>query len=115
MKSSFFIIPFLFFFSWFVDAQSQQGTGTPVGRMQDQEKNTTESTVTTIEDGFSYAITAEGIKLSISKKNISVRLFDLTGQLLWSGQALQGSFLIPVNPGIYILRMNHKSHKIICK
>jgi hypothetical protein len=115
MKPLFFIIPFLFFCSLFVDAQTQQRAETPVGRMQEQEKSIAESTVTNIEDGFSYAITVEGIKLSISRKNISVRLFDLTGQMLWSGQALQGNFLIPVSPGIYILRVNHKSHKIICK
>jgi len=42
-------------------------------------------------------------------------LFALTGQLLWSGNLVQGRFFIPVRQGIYFLRINGKSYKVICK
>lgn len=66
-------------------------------------------------DGFSYYTTSGGIFLILPRPNNNVRLFALTGQLLWSGELVSGRFFIPTKSGIYILRVNNKSYKVSCK
>ena len=66
-------------------------------------------------DGFSYYTTAGGIYLVFPKPNNNVRLFALTGQVLWSGELVSGRFYIPTGEGIYFLRVNNKSYKVSCK
>lgn len=101
--------------SFAVQAQQNQNVAVVQNHKDEKDFAENDKIIVNEEEGFSYTINPEGIKLSINKKNTSIRLFDLTGQRLWSGDALQGSFLIPINPGIYILRVNDKSHKIVCK
>ncbi len=66
-------------------------------------------------DGFSYYTTSGGIYLVFPKPNNNVRLFALTGQVLWSGELVSGRFYIPTGEGIYFLRVNNKSYKVSCK
>ncbi|HQB29094.1 MAG TPA: hypothetical protein PLO29_09100 [Paludibacter sp.] len=66
-------------------------------------------------DGFSYYTTAAGIYIYFPKPNNYVRLFALTGQVIWSGELVSGRFFIPTGEGIYFLRVNNKSYKISCK
>jgi hypothetical protein len=66
-------------------------------------------------DGFSYYTTSKGIYLIFPKANNDVKLFALTGQLLWSGELVSGRFYIPTGRGIYFLRVNNKSYKVSCK
>lgn len=66
-------------------------------------------------DGFSYYTNSGGIYLIFPKTNNNVRLFALTGQLLWSGELVSGRFYIPTGQGIYFLRVNDKSYKVSCK
>lgn len=66
-------------------------------------------------DGFSYYTTSSGIYIYFTRPNNNVRLFALTGQLLWSGELVSGKFFIPTGEGIYFLRVNNKSYKVSCK
>lgn len=68
-----------------------------------------------VAEGFSYYSTSGGIFLIFPKPNNNVRLFALTGQLIWSGELVSGRFYIPVKSGIFFLRVNNKSYKVICK
>lgn len=68
-----------------------------------------------VADGFSYYTTSGGIFLILPRPNNNVRLFALTGQLLWSGELVSGRFFIPTKPGIYFLRVNNKSYKVSCR
>lgn len=66
-------------------------------------------------DNVSFNATSEGIYLSLGSGTYNVKLFALTGQLLWSGDLVQGKFFIPARKGIYFLRINGKSFKVVCK
>lgn len=68
-----------------------------------------------VADGFSYYTTQSGIYLIFPKANNNVKLFALTGQLIWSGELVSGRFYIPTGRGIYFLRVNNKSYKVSCK
>ncbi|GAB1414841.1 hypothetical protein MASR2M117_02470 [Paludibacter sp.] len=69
----------------------------------------------TYTDDFSYYTSAKGIYVYFQRPNNNVRLFALTGQLIWSGELVSGRFFIPLGEGIYFLRVNNKSYKISCK
>jgi hypothetical protein len=66
-------------------------------------------------DNVNFSATSEGIYLSLGSGMYNVKLFALTGQLLWSGDLVQGKFFIPARKGIYFLRINGKSFKVVCK
>ncbi|HNZ62221.1 MAG TPA: T9SS type A sorting domain-containing protein [Paludibacteraceae bacterium] len=66
-------------------------------------------------DNVNFSATSEGIYLSLGSGTYNVKLFALTGQLLWSGDLVQGKFFIPARKGIYFLRINGKSFKVVCK
>jgi hypothetical protein len=66
-------------------------------------------------DNVNFSATSEGIYLSLGSGTYNVKLFALTGQLLWSGDLVQGKFFIPTRKGIYFLRINGKSFKVVCK
>ena len=59
--------------------------------------------------------TSDGIYISIIKGTNKIKLFALTGQLLLNGDLTQGRFFIPTRKGIYFLRIDNKSYKVICK
>jgi len=71
--------------------------------------------IVTVAEGFSYSTTNGGIFLILPKAANNVRLFALTGQLIWNGELVSGRFYIPTGKGIYILRVNNKSYKVNCK
>jgi len=66
-------------------------------------------------DNFTVYTTSEGINLMLNNRINSVKLIALTGQILWSGELVQGRFFIPVSRGIYFLRINNKGYKVVCK
>ncbi|MDD2284540.1 MAG: hypothetical protein PHQ11_03970 [Paludibacter sp.] len=68
-----------------------------------------------LAEGFSYYTTPAGIYMYFPRPNNNVRLFALTGQLIWSGELVSGRFFIPTGVGIYFLRVNNKSYKVSCK
>ena len=91
-------------------------TGKPESSWNKQENDTpTGTNVQTIADGISYSSTAEGIFIVLPKATSNVKLFALTGEVVWSGNLVQGRFFIPTRQGIYFLRINNKSYKVICK
>jgi len=69
----------------------------------------------TVADGIAYSTTSEGIFIVMPKAVGVVKLFSLTGEAVWSGNLVQGRFFIPTRQGIYFLRVNNKSYKVICK
>ena len=105
-----------------VELSAQQGLSRPSvvkiegeGLLPVSKKDTTANQQIIQADGFSYYTTAAGIYIYFPKPNNYVRLFALTGQVLWSGELVSGRFFIPTGEGIYFLRVNNKSYKISCK
>ncbi len=88
--------------------------GQQFGR-QDQELSNSQGQQMKTETGVIYSSNAGGIFLTLPKSTNSIKLFALTGQLIWSGDLVQGKFYIPTGPGIYFLRINNKSYKVSCK
>ena len=68
-----------------------------------------------IAEGISYSTTSEGILLIMPKASSNIKLFALTGDVVWQGNLVQGRFFIPMRPGVYFLRVNNKSYKVICR
>lgn len=66
-------------------------------------------------ENVSYNGTSEGIYITINSGTNKIKLFALTGQLLLDGDLTQGRFFIPARKGIYFLKINNKSYKVICK
>jgi len=77
--------------------------------------NTSNTNIQYLADGISYSTKADGIFLTLPKATSKVKLFSLTGEAMWSGNLVQGRFFIPTRAGIYFLRINNKSYKIVCK
>lgn len=73
------------------------------------------NTVVTSNDNLTYTTNSDGIVLTLANGTSNVKLFALTGQLLWTGDLTPGRFFIPTRPGIFFLRVNNKSYKVICK
>lgn len=66
-------------------------------------------------ENVSFTTSAEGIYITIINGANRIKLFALTGQLLLDGELTQGRFFIPTRRGIYFLKVNNKSYKVICK
>lgn len=71
--------------------------------------------VITLAEGITYYSANEGIFLNLKEPAGKVKLFSLTGEVVWQGNLVQGRFLIPTRQGIYFLRINNKSYKLIRK
>jgi len=70
---------------------------------------------TTVNENVSYFSTADGIVITISNGVNKIKLFALTGQVLFNGSLSQGRFLIQTRKGIYLLKINNNSYKVTCK
>lgn len=81
----------------------------------ENEASTTVSTTTNGSETVSFSSTADGIFITILSGTNKIKLFALTGQLLFNGDLTQGRFLIQARKGIYFLKINNKSFKVICK
>lgn len=81
----------------------------------DVEGSSTSNTQISDNEYVTFNSTSEGIYISIIKGTNKIKLFALTGQLLLNGDLTQGRFFIPTRKGIYFLRINNKSYKVICK
>lgn len=66
-------------------------------------------------ENVSYYSGVEGIYVSISSGTNSVRLYALTGQLLSYGVLTTGRYFTAARRGIYFLKINNKTYKVICK
>lgn len=73
------------------------------------------NTTTFGTENVSFNGTSEGIYVTINSGTNKIKLFALTGQLLFNGDLTQGKFLIQARKGIYFLKINNKSFKVICK
>ena len=81
----------------------------------DNEVAARTNAATTVNENVSFSSTSEGIFINIISGANKIKLFALTGQLLLNGELTQGSFFIPTRNGIYFLKVNNKSFKVICK
>jgi hypothetical protein len=118
------LLLFMLGFALFANAQNEtqrasviriEGSAGQVAGRADVEMPPAGSQNVVVADGFSYYTTSGGIFLILPRPNNNVRLFALTGQLLWSGELVSGRFYIPTKSGIYFLRVNNKSYKVSCK
>jgi hypothetical protein len=66
-------------------------------------------------ENVSFNASSEGIFIIVTSGKNKVKLFALTGQMLLDGDLTQGRFFIPAKKGIYFLRVNTKSFKVIFK
>lgn len=66
-------------------------------------------------ENVSFNGTAEGIYVNIISGTNKIKLYALTGQVLFNGVMTQGRFFITAKTGIYFLKINNKSYKVICK
>lgn len=70
---------------------------------------------TTVNENVSYFSSADGIVITINNGVNKIKLFALTGQVLFNGSLSQGRFLIQTRKGIYLLKINNNSYKVTCK
>lgn len=73
------------------------------------------TTPTSGNENVSFNGTSDGIYVTIISGTNKLKLFALTGQLLFNGILTEGHFLIKARTGIYFLKINSKSYKVICK
>ena len=66
-------------------------------------------------ENVSFYGTSDGIYVTINSGTNKIKLFALTGQLLFNGDLTQGRFKIQTLTGIYFLKINNKNFKVICK
>jgi len=66
-------------------------------------------------ENVSYSSTSDGIYVTISSGTNKIKLYALTGQLLSNGDLLQGLYFTPTRRGIYFLKINTRTYKVICK
>ncbi len=81
----------------------------------DTDGSASTNTQTIESENVAFTTTSEGIYISNVSGINKIKLFALTGQLLLNGDLAQGHFFIPVRKGIYFLRINNKSFKVVCK
>ena len=89
-----------------------QSGGWPKG---DNDAATAPTVIVTGNESVSFSATTSGIFITIIDGTNKIKLFALTGQLLFNGDLTQGRFFIPTKQGIYFLRINNKRFKVICK
>lgn len=81
----------------------------------DNDVATAPTVIVTGNESVSFSATTSGIFITIIDGTNKIKLFALTGQLLFNGDLTQGRFFVPTKQGIYFLRINNKSFKVICK
>jgi hypothetical protein len=84
-------------------------------RGSDNDTGQGTNTTVTANENVSFTGTSEGIYVTITSGINNIKLFALTGQLLFNGDLTQGRFIIKTRTGIYFLKVNNKSYKVICK
>ena len=81
----------------------------------DNDSSVGTSTPALGNENVSYNGTGEGIDVTILSGTNKIKLYALTGQLLFNGILTEGHFLIKARTGIYFLKINNNSYKVICK
>jgi hypothetical protein len=116
-----------FFVQLFADNKKPTNSGTPIIKIEstwansttenssNTSANTNSANTITINEDITYFTSNEGLFITLSKPTSNVKLFSLTGEIVWKGNLVQGNFLIPIKQGIYFLRINNKSYKVLRK
>lgn len=121
MKTLFLHIA-LFLFVLAVGAQNKSATDhrpavvkSESGWNKSENDNQQTGTSQTVADGIVFSTNSDGIFITMPKAVGNVKLFSLTGEVVWAGNLVQGRFFIPTRAGIYFLKVNNKSYKVVCK
>lgn len=126
------LITFLFLFLFIIQGSAQSNSKTDShGTVQativkidgsqntwqkgDNDNSTGQNSQALGTENVTFSATSEGIFVTIVNGTNKIKLYALTGQLLLNGDLKQGSFFIPTRKGIYFLRVDNKSFKVICK
>ena len=96
---------------------TNRNDGTQYGWMKiDTEASSGSATPALGNENVSFYSTSDGVYVSINSGGINkIKLYALTGQLLSNGDLSQGHFFTPTRRGIYFLKINNKTYKVICK
>jgi len=120
MKTNLFLVV-LCFFVLTIQAQNKSASEhrpavakTEAWNKADSE-NAPTSNAQTIAEGIVFSTNSDGIFITLPKAVGNVKLFSLTGEVVWTGNLVQGRFFIPTRAGIYFLKVNNKSYKVVCK
>ena len=81
----------------------------------DNDSSVGQSTPAEGNENISFYGASEGIHVTINSGTYKIKLYALTGQLLFNSDFTQGRFIITARTGIYFLKINNKSYKVICK
>jgi hypothetical protein len=119
MKSYIFILFFLVLCLIVIAQNKSTGDNRTVvvkseGWNRNDTDNSSQSPSVTV-DGVTYIPKQDGILITLPRASNNVKLLAMTGEVVWSGDLVQGKFFIPTRPGIYFLRINNKSYKVVCK
>jgi len=121
MKTYLFIVILCFFVlaAWAQNKSASEHRPAVVkseaGWNKSDNENTQGNNAQTIAEGIVYSTNSEGIFITLPKAVGNVKLFSLTGEVVWTGNLVQGRFFIPTRAGIYFLKVNNKSYKVVCK
>jgi hypothetical protein len=85
------------------------------GDQSDWMKSESDNSQVQGNDHVSFTTTSEGINIMILTGENKIQLIAITGQSLLNGNLSHGRFFIPARKGIYILKINGKSYKVVCK
>ncbi len=88
---------------------------TDAGWNKSESDNAPSGNAQTIAEGIVFSTNSDGIFITLPKAVGNVKLFSLTGEVVWMGNLVQGRFFIPTRAGIYFLKVNNKSYKVVCK
>ena len=100
----------------FAQTNSKSDTHTSLIRIEGNN-DAPQGTNTSISgtENVSFYGTSDGIYVTINSGTNKIKLFALTGQLLFNGDLTQGRFKIQTRTGIYFLKINNKNFKVICR
>ena len=95
---------------------SNRNDGTQIGWIKlDNDASNGSYLPATGNENVSYYATSEGIYVTIISGTNKIKLYALTGQLLSNGDLSQGHFFTSTRRGIYLLKINNRTYKVVCK
>ena len=95
---------------------SNRNDGKQIGWMKiDNDDSNSSYTPATGNENVSYYSTSDGIFVTIISGSNKIKLYALTGQLLSNGDLSQGHFFTSTRRGIYLLKINNRTYKLVCK
>jgi len=92
-----------------------EGSGQSGWVKADNDNSTKTNSSLSGNENVSFYGTSDGIYITIINGTNKIKLYALTGELLFNGDLTQGKFKIQTRTGIYFLKINNKNYKVICR